>query len=76
LKKVLFKFRVFVNVISFYRAFITLGLQKELGKVVAATGSGVADVAALHKADVSLALGSGCSAAKEVSDMVLTNDDY
>jgi P-type E1-E2 ATPase len=76
LKKVLFKLRVLANATPSHRALITLGLQKELGRVVAATGSGVADVAALHKADVSLALGSGCSAAKEVSDMVLTNDDY
>jgi len=45
-------------------------------KKVAVTGRGIADVDAIHKADIGLAMGSGCSAAKEVSDMILTDDDY
>jgi P-type E1-E2 ATPase len=47
-----------------------------MGKKVAVTGGGIADVDALHKADIALAMGSGCSAAKEVADMILTDDDY
>jgi len=43
---------------------------------VAVTGGSIADVDAIHNADVGLAMGSGCSAAKGVSDMILTNDDF
>lgn len=58
-----------------HRSIITQGLQSLLGKKVCVTGKGIADVGALHRANVGLALGSGCSAAKEVSDMVLADDD-
>lgn len=49
---------------------------KSLGKVVAATGEGINDVEALGTADVGLAMGSGCSAAKEAASLVLTDDDF
>jgi len=49
---------------------------KSLGKVVAATGDGINDVEALGRADVGLAMGSGCSAAKEAASLVLTDDDF
>lgn len=43
---------------------------------VAVTGGAIADVEALNRADVALAMGSGTSAAKEVSHIVLTGDDF
>jgi Ca2+ transporting ATPase len=49
---------------------------KALGKSVAVTGAGINDVEALVAADVGLAMGSGCSAAKEASDIVLTDNDF
>jgi P-type E1-E2 ATPase len=47
-----------------------------MGRKVAVTGGGIADVEAINQADIGLAMGSGCSAAKEVSDMILTDDDF
>ena len=49
---------------------------KAIGKSVAVTGSGINDVEALQAADVGLAMGSGCSAAKEAADLVLTDNDF
>lgn len=47
-----------------------------MNKDVVVTGDGINDVKAIQSATVGLAMGSGCSAAKEVSDMILTGDDF
>jgi Ca2+-transporting ATPase len=47
-----------------------------LDQVVAVTGDGINDVEALQSADVGLAMGSGCTAARYASDLILTDNDF
>jgi len=58
-----------------HKYMIVQGL-KDIGRNVVVTGDGINDVKAILAADVGLAMGSGCSAAKETSDMILTGDDF
>lgn len=54
---------------------LAVGLRAQ-GRQIAVTGDGITDKKILEVADVGLAMGSGCSAAKEVSSIVLTTDDF
>jgi Ca2+-transporting ATPase len=49
---------------------------KKLGKVVAMTGDGVNDVLALREADCSISVASGSAAARNVSEIVLADNDF
>lgn len=46
------------------------------GKKVIVVGDGLNDVEAIETADVSFAMGTGCSLAKQSAKMVLVNNDF
>ncbi len=68
-------YTVFGRVKPEQKASIIAALQKE-GHKVAMTGDGVNDILALKKADCSIAMGSGSSAARNVSHIVSVDNDF
>ena len=67
--------RVLARATASDKHLLVVGLQA-LGKSVAVTGDGINDVESLQRADIGMAMGSGCSAAKEVADVILTNNEF
>ena len=75
LKKAALEYTVFGRVTPLQKQKILKILKKE-GHTVAMVGDGVNDVLALKEADCSVALASGSSAAKNVSQLVLLDSNF
>lgn len=75
IKKVLPKLKIVARALPSDKSRL-IKLSQELNLVVGMTGDGVNDAAALKKADVSFAMGSGTEVAKEASDIVILDDNF
>lgn len=73
-KQIIPDLRVIARATPLDKHLLIVGLQA-IGKSVAMTGESSNDEEALKRADVGIALKSGCSLAKENAEVVLTNDD-
>ena len=75
LEKIVSKYDVFGRVTPKQKKWIIEILQ-ENGRTVAMTGDGVNDVLALKKSDCAISIASGSDAARNVSQLVLLNDNF
>ena len=75
LKDAAVRYNVFGRVTPAQKKKLILAL-KEKGHKVAMTGDGVNDVPALKEADCSVAMAAGSEAARNVSQLVLVNNDF
>ena len=69
------KYNIFGRVTPEQKKKLVLALKAH-GHTVAMTGDGVNDVLALKEADCSVAMASGSEAARNVSQLVLVNNDF
>lgn len=75
LEKCVDKYNIFGRVDPFQKKIIINSLKKN-GHTVAMIGDGVNDVLALKEADSSIALNSGSDAARNVSELVLLDNNF
>jgi len=74
LKEIVCKYKVFGRVTPYQKQQIIKALKET--STVGMIGDGVNDILALKEADCGIALASGISAARSVSEVVLTNSDF
>lgn len=72
--------KVLANANSHDKFKMVIGLKNtdvyDTQRVIAVTGDKINDIEALSVAHIGLAMGSGCSAAKQVASLILTGDDF
>lgn len=69
------KYTVFGRVTPNQKKLLITALQN-CGHKAAMTGDGVNDLLAMRRADCSIAMGTGCDAAKQTAQLVLLNSDF
>ena len=74
LKKIVNNYMIFGRVTPYQKQLIVRALREN--NTVGYIGDGVNDILALKEADCGIALASGISAARSVSEVVLTNSDF
>ncbi len=74
-KEISDKYTIFGRVKPEQKKWIIQSL-KEKGHIVAMTGDGVNDVLALKESDCAISIKSGTNAARNVSQLILLNDDF
>lgn len=75
-KEILEDIRVLSRALPSDKLMLIMGIKEQLGKKVGCTGEGTTDIDSLLEADIGIAMGSGCSAARLESDMVLLDDNF
>jgi len=73
--ELLTKNNVFARVSPMHKSIIVETL-KENGEFIAVTGDGINDAPSLKKANIGVAMGSGTDVAKDVSTMIITDDNF
>ncbi len=69
------KYNIFGRVNPIQKKELIRSFKKD-GKFTAMIGDGVNDILALKESDCSISIGSGCEAAKNISDITLLNDKF
>ena len=75
LKKLVNENNVFARVSPVQKSIIIEALKIQ-GEFIAVTGDGINDAPALKKANIGVAMGSGTDVAKDVSTMIITDDNF